>query len=57
MNDQKRPILLREVDNYLALVAIMKEGTHGKMPMVTFNVEVVVQALTKVFEITRKVKA
>lgn len=54
LSDQKRPVLLREVNKYLALVAIMKESTHGKMPMVTFNVEVVVQALLKVFEITRK---
>lgn len=57
LSDQKRPVLLREVDKYLALVAIMKEGTHGKMPMVTFNVEVVVQALSKVFEITRRGRA
>jgi len=57
LSDQKRPVLLREVDQYLALVAIMREGTHGRMPMVTFNVEVVVQALTKVFEITRKGKS
>ncbi|TGO59992.1 hypothetical protein BCON_0039g00230 [Botryotinia convoluta] len=52
----KRPIMLREVNKYLALVAIMKEGSYEKMPLVTMNVETVVDGLTKVFEITRQKK-
>ncbi|KAH8815673.1 Gtr1/RagA G protein conserved region-domain-containing protein [Xylogone sp. PMI_703] len=51
--DQKRPIMLREVNKYLALVAIMKEGSYEKMPLVTLNVETAVKGLTEVFDITR----
>lgn len=53
LTDQKRPIMLREVNKYLALVTIMKEGSYEKMPLVTMNVETVVRGLTEVFEITR----
>jgi Ras-related GTP-binding protein C/D len=54
LKEGNRPILLREVNKYLALVAIMKEGSHEKMPMVTMNVETVVLGLEKVFEITKQ---
>lgn len=54
--DMKRPIMLREVNNYLALVAIMREGSYEKMPLVTMNVETVVKGLTEVFEITKQRK-
>ncbi|KAM3068864.1 GTP-binding protein gtr2 [Clarireedia jacksonii] len=56
LTDEKRPIMLREVNKYLALVAIMKEGSYEKMALVTMNVETVVNGLTKVFEITRQRK-
>jgi Ras-related GTP-binding protein C/D len=53
LSDARRPIMLREVNKYLALVAIMKEGSWEKMPVVTLNVESTVAGLSKVFEITR----
>lgn len=51
-----RPIMLREVDKYLALVAIMKEGSGDKMPLVNMNVDVVVKGLTEFFDITKPKK-
>lgn len=56
LTDMKRPIMLREVNKYLALVAIMREGSFEKMPLVTMNVETVVGGLTEVFEITKQRK-
>jgi len=56
LRDQLRPIMLREVNKYLALVAIMKEGSYDKMAWVTMNVETVVDGLLKVFEITKQRK-
>ncbi|KAL3419427.1 hypothetical protein PVAG01_09649 [Phlyctema vagabunda] len=53
LTDQKRPLMLREVNKYLALVTIMKEGSYEKMPLVIMNVETVVKGLTEVFEITK----
>ncbi|TVY45175.1 GTP-binding protein [Lachnellula subtilissima] len=53
LTDMKRPIMLREVNQYLALVAIMCEGSHEKMPSVTMNVEATVTGLSEVFEITK----
>jgi Ras-related GTP-binding protein C/D len=54
MADGNRPIMLREVDNYLALVAIMKEGTYDKMPLVNLNVDVAVKGVKEFFEITKR---
>ncbi|GAB1320465.1 GTP-binding protein gtr2 [Madurella fahalii] len=51
--DARRPIMLREVDRFLALVAIMKEGSYEKMPQINMNVDVVVKGLTEFFEITK----
>jgi len=51
--DGDRPIMLREVDKYLALVAIMKEGSYDKMPLINMNVDVLVKGLADFFEITR----
>jgi len=45
--------MLREVDRYLALVAIMREDSYDKMPLVNMNVEAVVQGLKEFFEITK----
>ena len=56
LTDMKRPIMLREVNKYLALVAIMREGSYEKMPLVTMNVETVCKGLGEVFEITRQRK-
>lgn len=53
LHDSNRPIMLREVDRYLALVAIMKEDSYDKMPLVNMNVEAVVQGLKEFFEITK----
>ena len=53
LHDSNRPIMLREVDRYLALVAIMKEDSYEKMPLVNMNVETVVQGLKEFFEITK----
>jgi Ras-related GTP-binding protein C/D len=53
LSDQSRPIMLREVDRFLALVAIMKEGSYEKMPLVNMNVDVAVKGLTEFFEITK----
>jgi Ras-related GTP-binding protein C/D len=54
LKEGSRPILLREVNKYLALVAIMKEGSHERMPLVTMNVEMTLVGLERVFEITRQ---
>lgn len=54
--DANKPIMLREVGTYLALVAIMKEDSYDKMPLVNMNVDVVVQGLTEFFEITKSKK-
>jgi Ras-related GTP-binding protein C/D len=54
LSDGNRPIMLREVDRFLALVAIMKEGSYEKMPLVNMNVDVVVKGLTEFFEITKQ---
>ncbi|AEO57765.1 hypothetical protein MYCTH_2079857 [Thermothelomyces thermophilus ATCC 42464] len=51
--EARRPIMLREVDRFLALVAIMKEGSYEKMPQINMNVDVVVRGLTEFFEITK----
>jgi Ras-related GTP-binding protein C/D len=56
LKEGNRPILLREVNKYLALVAIMKEGSYEKMPLVTMNVEAVVRGLEEVFEQTKQRK-
>lgn len=53
LSDANRPVMLREVDRFLALVAIMKEGSYEKMPLVNMNVDVVVKGLTEFFEITK----
>jgi Ras-related GTP-binding protein C/D len=53
LHDGNRPVMLREVDRYLALVAIMKEDSYDKMPLVNMNVEAVVQGLKEFFEITK----
>lgn len=54
LHDSKKPIMLREVDRYLALVAIMKEDSYDKMPLINMNVEAVVEGLTEFFNITRR---
>jgi Ras-related GTP-binding protein C/D len=54
LSDGNRPIMLREVDRFLALVAIMKEGSYEKMPLVNMNVDVVVKGLTEFFDITKQ---
>ncbi|ERT01624.1 uncharacterized protein SPSK_07482 [Sporothrix schenckii 1099-18] len=54
--DGSKPILLREVDKYLALVAVMKEGSYDKIPLININVDVVVKGLTEFFKITKQKK-
>ncbi|KAI9897078.1 hypothetical protein N3K66_008100 [Trichothecium roseum] len=54
LHDSKKPIVLREVDRYLAIVAIMKEDSYDKMPLVNMNVEAVVGGLTEFFNITKR---
>ncbi|KAK2630045.1 hypothetical protein QTJ16_000865 [Diplocarpon rosae] len=56
LTDGKRPVLLREVNKYLALVVVMREGTSGKLPAVMENVGTTVEGLLKAFEITRQRK-
>ena len=51
--DGNRPIILREVDHFLGLVAIMKEDSFEKMPLVNLNVDVAVQGLREFFRITK----
>ncbi|PHH68459.1 hypothetical protein CDD82_542 [Ophiocordyceps australis] len=53
LHDSNRPIMLREVDRYLALVAIMKDDSYDRMPLVNMNVEAVVDGLTEFFNITK----
>jgi Ras-related GTP-binding protein C/D len=53
LTDGRRPIMLREVNKYLALVAVMREGSYEKMSGITMNVEGTVAGLEKVFEITK----
>ncbi|KAK0646499.1 Gtr1/RagA G protein conserved region-domain-containing protein [Cercophora newfieldiana] len=57
LSDAQRPIMLREVDRFLALVAIMKEGSYEKMPQINMNVDVVVKGLTEFFDITKPKEA
>ncbi|KAF4123246.1 hypothetical protein GMORB2_6796, partial [Geosmithia morbida] len=54
LHDSRRPIVLREVDRYLALVAVMKDDSYDKMPLVNMNVDAVVDGLTGFFNITRR---
>ena len=54
--DGSKPILLREVDKYLALVAVMQEGSYEKIPLINMNVDVVVKGLTEFFKITKQKK-
>jgi Ras-related GTP-binding protein C/D len=56
LTDGRRPIMLREVNKYLALVAVMKEGSYNKMPAITLNVETTVKGLIQAFEITKQRK-
>lgn len=53
LHDSRRPIMLREVDRYLALVAIMKEDSYDRLPLINMNVEAVVKGLTEFFNITK----
>lgn len=53
LSEGDKPIMLREVDKYLALVAIMKEHSYDRMPLVNLNVDTVVKGLTEFFEITK----
>jgi Ras-related GTP-binding protein C/D len=56
LHDSNRPIILREVDRYLALVAIMSEDSYEKMPLVNMNIDAVVKGLMDFFEITKPKK-
>lgn len=49
----RQPMFLREVNKYLALVMVGKEGTHGKAPLITENINATVEGLLKAFEITK----
>ncbi|KAK3190766.1 GTP-binding protein gtr2 [Lecanicillium sp. MT-2017a] len=53
LHDSNKPIMLREVDKYLALVAIMTDDSYEKMPLVNMNVETVVEGITEFFNITK----
>ncbi|KAE8449093.1 hypothetical protein EG329_008476 [Mollisiaceae sp. DMI_Dod_QoI] len=53
LSDGRRPIMLREVNKYLALVMVGKEGSYSKMSMITENVSATVEGLLKAFEITK----
>ncbi|EFZ00976.1 hypothetical protein MHUMG1_05413 [Metarhizium humberi] len=53
LHDSNKPIMLREVDRYLALVAIMRDDSYDRMPLVNMNVEAVVEGLTEFFNITK----
>lgn len=52
--DGRRPVILREVNKYLALVAVGREGSVGKMPQITENVSVTVEGLLRAFEVVKK---
>jgi Ras-related GTP-binding protein C/D len=54
LKEGKRPILLREVNKYLAVVAVGREGTWEKMARINLNVDATVRALVEVFERTRR---
>lgn len=54
LSESNRPIMLREVDRFLALVAIMKDGSYDKMPQINMNVDVVVKGLEDFFRITKQ---
>ncbi|KAG6017121.1 hypothetical protein E4U43_002240 [Claviceps pusilla] len=56
LHDSNKPIMLREVDRYLALVAIMRDDSYDRMPLVNMNVEAVVEGLTEFFDITKPPK-
>ncbi|KAI6246443.1 GTP-binding protein gtr2 [Erysiphe necator] len=54
LNDGKRPIVLREANQYLALVAVAREGSYCKLPTIIENINVTVDGLLEVFEITKQ---
>lgn len=56
LSDTRKPILLREVNKYLALVAIGKEGSWNRIGVVGENVRVTVEGLLRAFEITKQRK-
>ncbi len=56
LSDGRRPILLREVNKYLALVAVGRENSYAKMPLIVENVGTTVEGLLKAFEITKQRK-
>ncbi|KAL1868657.1 hypothetical protein VTK73DRAFT_3573 [Phialemonium thermophilum] len=53
LSDARRPIMLREVDHFLALVAVMHDGSYERMPLINMNVDVAVQGLIDFFAITK----
>ncbi|KAG6002993.1 hypothetical protein E4U21_002468 [Claviceps maximensis] len=56
LHDSNKPIMLREVDRYLALVAIMSDESYDQMPLVNMNVEAVIEGLAEFFDITKPPK-
>lgn len=48
-----KPLMLREVDRYLALVCINGEGTYDKIPVINLNVNETVKGIAEFFDITK----
>jgi Ras-related GTP-binding protein C/D len=53
LKEGHRPVMLKEVNKYLCLVAIMKEGSLAKYPQIQQNVEKAARGLTEIFRITK----
>ena len=56
LSHAQRPFMLREVDRFLVLVVIMKDGSYDKMPQISINVDVMVEGMTQFFDIIRVTK-
>ncbi len=53
LSDAKRPVVLREVNKYLCLVAVLRQGGYPRMGGVVENVGVTVRGLLEAFEVVR----
>lgn len=54
LRDGGRPIILKEVNKYLCIVAVGKEDSYEKSPQVMLNIEATIAGLRKVFELTKR---
>lgn len=54
LKEGERPIMLKEVNKFLCLVAVCAEESYDRTAEMTQNLETTVRGLKKVFDITKK---